>query len=108
MKKYLKGLGIAFAIPTAILALLFLLFYFPPFQNWAVKQVAEYASEETGMEITVDKVRLVFPLDLGIDGISVIRPSASEGNAPDTIADIKRIVADIQLLPLLKGQAQID
>lgn len=108
MKKYLKGLGIAFAIPTAILALLFLLFYFPPFQNWAVKQVAEYASEETGMEITVDKVRLVFPLDLGIDGISVIRPSASEGNAPDTIADIKRIVADIQLLPLLKGQVQID
>lgn len=108
MKKYLRRIGLALATPMVLIVLLFLLFYFPPFQNWAVKQVAEYASEETGMEITVDKVKLVFPLDLGVEGVKVIKPSAENGNKADTVADIKKIVVDVQLLPLFGGQVEID
>lgn len=108
MKKYLRSLGLVLAIPIVLTVLLFLLFYFPPFQNWAVKQVAEYASEESGMEITIDKVKLVFPLDLGVEGVKVIKPSTDNGNKADTVACIKKIVVDVQLLPLFRGQVEID
>lgn len=49
--------------------LLSILLYLPPVQNWAVKQVAAYASESTGMDISVKQVRLVFPLKLGVEGV---------------------------------------
>lgn len=108
MKKIHRRIGIAALIPIALLAILSGLLYFPPFQNWAVKQVAEYASEQTGMKISVDRVCLAFPLDLGIEGIKVIRPICNNLSEADTIADIRKVVADIQLLPLLEGKVEID
>ena len=50
--------------PILLFVILTILLYLPPIQNWAVDKVAAYASEQTGMEITVDNVRLSFPLDL--------------------------------------------
>ena len=50
MKKIFRRIGIVILIPVLLLVILFSLFYFPPFQNWAVRQVAVYASEKTGME----------------------------------------------------------
>ena len=108
MKKILRGCGIAISVPIVLLVLLSVLFYFPPFQNWAVRQVAEYASEETGMNISVDKVHLVFPLDLGVEGVRVTRPIENNLSDVDTIADIRKVVADIQLLPLLQSRVEID
>ena len=55
--------------PILLIALLTLLLYLPPVQNWAVKRVAAYASESTGMDITVKHVELVFPLRLGVEGV---------------------------------------
>ena len=108
MKKILRGCGIAISVPIVLLVLLSVLFYFPPFQNWAVRQVAEYASEETGMNISVDKVHLVFPLDLGVEGVRVTRPIENNLSDVDTIADIRKVVANIQLLPLLQSRVEID
>jgi hypothetical protein len=108
MKKIAKWAGIIIAIPILLFILLVLLFYFPPFQNWAVKRVAAYASEKTGMEITVNHVNLEFPLDLGIDGIKAIQQNDSLPQVKDTVADIGHTVADIQLLPLFHKQVQID
>lgn len=86
--------------------LLFLIFtallYIPPIQNWVVDKVAVVASEETGMQITVDHVDLSFPLDLGLDGLHILQPPS------DTIADVERIVADIQLWPLMKSRVVIN
>ena len=48
--------------PVLLFVLLTILIYLPPVQNWLVDKVAAYASEETGMEITVDHVDLSFPL----------------------------------------------
>ena len=88
--------------PILLFLILTLLLYFPPVQNWVVDKVAAIASDETGMQITVDHVDLSFPLDLGIDGIHVMQPPS------DTIADVGRVVADVQLLPLMNSKVVIN
>lgn len=88
--------------PILLFLILTLLLYVPPIQNWVVDKVAAIASEETGMQITVDHVDLSFPLDLGIDGFHVMQSPS------DTIADVDRMVVDIQLLPLMKSKVVIN
>lgn len=71
--------------------LLSILLYLPPVQNWAVKQVAAYASESTGMDISVKQVRLVFPLKLGVEGVKVLQPIDSLKNSPNLALKIREI-----------------
>ncbi len=91
-----------------LLILLTALFYFPPFQNWMVRCVAAIASEKTGMEISVERVRLAFPLDLAVDGVTVLKQNDSLPQMKDTIADIKRTVVNVQLLPLFSQRVEVD
>lgn len=108
MKKFLKWLGISvLALVLAIAALVGLL-YFPPFQNWAVGKVTEYASKETGMDIKIESVGLSFPLDLSIKGLHIEKPNDSIPNLRDTIADARELVVDVKLLPLFRKQVEID
>ena len=108
MKKALKWLGIAVATPIMLVALLAVLLYLPPVQNWAVRQVARVASEKTGMEIAVDHVHLEFPLNLGVDGLHVLQPNDSLPQVKDTVADVKKLVVNVQLWPLLKKKVEVD
>lgn len=103
MKKIFKYGAWAAGAIVGVLLLLAGLLYFPPFQRWAVKQVAEYASEKTGMDISVGQVRLEFPLDLGLDDVKVI-----DKEKRDTIADIGHAVARVRFWPLLKKRVEID
>ena len=66
-KKTIKWTIAALFAPVLLFLLLTFLIYLPPVQNWLVGQVAAYASEQTGMEISIDRVNLEFPLDLGIE-----------------------------------------
>ncbi len=108
MKKPVKIALWTLLTPIALLILLTALFYFPPFQNWMVRRVAAVASEKTGMEITVSRVRLAFPLDLAVDGVMVLKQNDSLPQLKDTIADIKRTVVNVQLLPLLSQKVEVD
>ena len=64
-------------VPVALFLILAMLFYFPPFQRWITGQVVSYASEKTGMEISVGRVDLSFPLDLLVSDVKVIAPNVS-------------------------------
>lgn len=108
MKKVLKWVLIIILIPIILFLVLALLLYLPPVQNWAVDKVAEYASEKTGMDISVGHVSLKFPLDLAVDDFKVIKDNDSIPGVRDTIADIGQLVVDIQLMPLFKSQVEID
>ena len=122
MKKLAKWLAAIILTPILLFLLLTVLLYIPPVQNWMVKQVASYVSEQTGMHISVDNVRLSFPLDLEINGFRMIKPavvprssSSLQGMSrtrasvsPDTVADVKRLIADVSLLPLLKGEVEVN
>ena len=108
MKKALKWIGIAVLTPFLLFIILAVLIYLPPVQNWAVKKVAAIASEKTGMEIIVEHVNLEFPLDLGIEGFRAIKQNDSLPQLKDTLADVRKLVADVKLLPLLKKRVVIN
>ena len=106
--KYIRwAIGVVLT-PFILIVLLAVALYLPPIQNWAVKTVAAYASEEMGMEVSVERVCLVFPLNLGVDGVKVIQQNDSLPQRKDTIADLKRAVVDVQLMPLFDSQVNID
>ena len=107
-KKILKWIAGIIATPLLLVALVALLLYIPPVQNWCVKTVAAYASEHSGMQISVDKVRLRFPLDLGIYGVLATQPNDSLPNVCDTIADARQLTASVRMLPLFRGNVVVD
>lgn len=108
MKKTLKWAGVIVLTPVLLFVILAVLLYVPSVQDWAVKQVVRYASDKTGMDITVDRVRLEFPLDLGVQGFRMIQQNDSMPQVKDTVADVKKLVVDIQLWPLLRKKVEID
>ena len=99
----MKWMGAAVLIPIVLFSSLAALLYFPPFQRWAVKQASAYASEKTGMDVSVGNVRLRFPLDLSLNEVVAVKRETG-----DTIANVGAVVADVQLRPLLKKQVVID
>ena len=99
---------IALAAPIFLIILLAVLLYLPPVQNWAVDCVADYASEKTGMQISVGRVNLEFPLDLGVENFKMIKPNDSLPQVRDTVADVEKLVVSVQLMPLLSRQVEID
>ena len=108
VKKSLIAVAAVVATPIVILVLLAVLLYVPPVQNWAVKQVASYASESTGMTVRVDHVRLRFPLDLTVDGFLATQPNDSLRHKTDTIADARQLTVSVRLRPLFNGNVVVD
>ncbi|MBR1933473.1 MAG: translocation/assembly module TamB domain-containing protein [Prevotella sp.] len=102
MRKTFLWIGGLLLSPFLLFTILCVLLYLPPVQNWVVDKVAEVASEKTGLQITVDHVDLDFPLNLGIDGVLVVKPES------DTIANIGRAVAHVELLPLLESRVVVN
>ena len=96
MKKAIKWVGLLILIPILLFLLLTVLLYLPPIQNWAVKKVAAYASEQTGMDISVGHVSLKFPLDLSVDDFKMIKDNDSIPGVRDTIADVGQMVVNVR------------
>ena len=112
MKKAFGCLGIIVVTPLLLLLLFIVLLYTPPVQNYAVSKIAAYASEETGMTVSVGYVRLSFPLNLSLDDVLMVRPCSSSLvsdslEATDTIADVGSLRASVALMPLLKLQVKL-
>ena len=108
MKKVLKWIVGIILTPILLFLLILVLLYIPPIQNWVAQKVVAYASEETGMDISVGHVSLKFPLDLSIEDFKMIKANDSIPNLRDTIADVGELVASVQLKPLFKGQVEVD
>ena len=108
MNKIFKWIGIVILVPILLFVTLAILIYIPPVQNWIVKQVTSYASEKTGMEISVEHVSLAFPLDLSIEGFKAIKQNDSIPQVKDTVANVRRLIADVRMLPLFRQQVEID
>ena len=108
MKKMLKVLLAVVITPIALFLILTLLLYCPPVQKWAVEKAAQVASEKTGMRITVEQLRLSFPLDLRLQGLKALQPNDSLPGKTDTIADVRSLTTHVQMLPLLSGRVEVD
>ena len=107
-KKIARWMGIALLSPFVIFIILAALLYLPPVQNWAVKKVAAYASEATGMAISINRISLGFPLDLNLCGFRALKQNDSLPQLRDTVADVGRLVVDVKLYPLFGNKVVID
>ena len=68
-------------IPIALVLLLSILLYIPPFQNFAVRKATEYAGKATGMQIGIEQIRLSFLVEFTeLDGTGSCPSSFAEAS----------------------------
>ncbi len=84
-----------------LILLIPILLYIPPVQNFAVKTATKIVGDKTGMHIGIDKLRLKFPVNLSLNGVSVIEASG------DTMVLAREALVDVKLRPLLGLDVQI-
>ena len=101
MKKSVRRLGIIVASPLVLFVIVCVLVYLPPIQNFLVNTATRYASEATGMQISIGRISLSFPLDLVVRRTLVVEGS-------DTILSADRLTAKVRLLPLFKKKVELD
>ena len=73
-RKWLKWVVWILLTPIILFVILMVLLYIPPAQNLIRKQATAIASEATGMDISVERIDLRFPLNLLVRGVQVIQP----------------------------------
>ena len=94
----LRVLGILLLIVVLIPVLL----YIPPVQT-ALKDMATHiVRDKTGMDIKIERFRLKFPVDVSLQGVSVVEAGG------DTMVNAREVIADVRLLPLLRLDVQIN
>ena len=87
--------------PLITFVLSAVLLYIPPVQRWAIDQATTYASDEFGMDIRIDRVRVSFPLDLELQGLQVIHQEEALGS-------MGSMVVDLDLMRILLLQIRIE
>ena len=102
MRVWIKRIGVICLIPIALVLLLSILLYIPPFQNFAVRKATEYAGKVTGMQIGIEQIRLSFPLDLTVKGVEVVNPPV------DTLLSLQSLTVRVRALPLLRKQVLVE
>ena len=73
--------------PIILFVVLMVLLYIPPVQSLIRKQATAIASEATGMDISVDRIDLRFPLNLLVRGVQVIQPIQADKQMPSALGD---------------------
>ena len=91
------------ASPFILFALLILLLYLPPVQRFAVDKASAIASESTGLDITVGRLDLRFPLDLLVRNVSAVQPETK-----DTLLALDRLKVELRLWKLFKKEIEIE
>ncbi|MDO4164486.1 MAG: translocation/assembly module TamB domain-containing protein [Bacteroides sp.] len=108
-KKWLKRAVWILLAPVLLFIVLMVLLYVPPVQSFLRQQVTEIASEATGMNISVKRIDLRFPLDLLVRGVLVVQPTdTTDVQRADTLLDLESLDVRIQAWPLLKGKVEVD
>lgn len=94
------GLIVASA-PIIIIGLLVALLYIPPVQRLVVDKVCEEIGEASGYDIEIGTIRLSFPFNLKATDIKISKNDSIylQGESID---------ADISLLPILRGNLEIN
>ena len=96
--------------PIILFVILMILLYVPPVQNFIRKQATAIASDATGMNISVERIDLRFPLNLLVRGVQVVQPGSDtiDIQHPDTLLNLGSLNVRVQAWPLLKGRVEVD
>lgn len=101
LRRTLKTLVWIIAVVILLPVVVAVLLYIPPVQGWVKDMACDYVARQTGMQITIDRFRLGFPLDVRLDGVNVVEATG------DTMAMARQAVVDVRLQPLLHGDIQL-
>ena len=71
MKRVRKWVCAIILTPVLLIVLLLSAFYIPPVQRWVVRELSEYASEMSGLNITMQKATITFLLDLDLHQLHI-------------------------------------
>lgn len=96
-RKVLKWIGIV----MVVVILLPLLLYVPPIQNAVKDIVSEKVSEATGLDISIGRFMLKFPLRVAVDDFLVLDEHA------DTMVAGKALELHVKILPVFRGKVVV-
>ncbi len=88
-------------LPLVLFLILAGILYIPPVQDYLVQEATSRLGASLAMDVSVERVRLAFPLDLEIKGVV-----AREGN--DSVLAVEALRVDVPLKPLFSGQVALD
>ncbi|MBO5000376.1 MAG: hypothetical protein J6C58_06035, partial [Bacteroidaceae bacterium] len=91
------------ASPFLLFLLACILLYLPPVQRFAVNKASAIASESTGLDITVGRLDLRFPLDLLVTDLRAV-----ESASKDTLLAVDRLKVELRFWRLLKKEIEIE
>ena len=96
--------------PIVLFVILMILLYVPPVQNFIRKQATAIASDATGMNISVERIDLRFPLNLLVRGVQVVQSEADAADVqhPDTLLNLGSLNVSVQAWPLLQGRVEVN
>ncbi|WP_298064552.1 translocation/assembly module TamB domain-containing protein [uncultured Rikenella sp.] len=101
IRKIVKYTLRVLAILLGLALLLFATLYLPPVQDFIRKKTSAYISEKFGMQLSVERLRLKFPLQLAVDDAQAVAETG------DTLFAFRTLRADISLLPLLRKEVVV-
>ena len=105
-KKKKRHRWLRITLKTLMWILIFLLLipvllYVPPVQTFVKNIACNVVKKSTGMDISIDKFRLKWPVDVSIQGVTIVEATG------DTMVNAKELIADVKLLPLLNMDVQL-
>ena len=100
-RKIMKWTGIA-ALTTVLLPIVLVAVLYIPFvQNWAAHWAAEKVSEETGLEVTIDRLHIRFPLDIELNDLTATEIG-------DTVLHTDTVVVDLDLSRIFRMHVGVE
>ena len=100
-RRILKWIGWIILTPILLFITIMILLYVPPVQNLLRKVVNKEVSKAIGMDLNVGRIDLRFPLNLLVRDVDVVQHS-------DTLLTLGSLNVRVQLMPLFKGQIDVD
>ena len=91
------------ASPFLLFLLAIVLLYLPPVQRFAVDKASAIASRTTGLDISVGRLDLRFPLDLVVSDVLAVDSLTS-----DTVLSLERLKVELRLWKLLKKEIEVE
>ena len=100
-RKWIKRVCWVLLTPILLFVILMILLYVPPVQNFLRQEAEIYASKATGMQISIHRIDLRFPLNLLVRGVEVVQ-------VPDTLLSLESLNVRVQALPLFRGKVEVE
>ncbi|MCH5225705.1 MAG: translocation/assembly module TamB domain-containing protein [Muribaculaceae bacterium] len=87
---------------VAIAIIVPILLYVPPVQTFVKNVACNVVEKSTGMKIGIDRFRLKWPVDVALDGVTIVEATG------DTMVYAKEVIAEVKLAPLFKLDVDIE